>query len=910
MIKVLQYKNCKYFTKVKLVLLLFLVFPRLLSGQYFFDFESDSPGEPPECPTGRWVQIPNERWSCSTDDPLSGHRSLHHTYDNPGPGCDYILFTHDAPVTDSAFGCSFRVRHGYPPSSANNWQVALLAKLSGNPPVTKATDVTGLTSGAVEVKGTAAQEAWEWISEGLILGVNLTGSDDRLTLWQCEQGNLHVICTTSVNYQEEAGPEGAPLISLEVNRDGVVSVYYANDPESETFLAGRGQLNNIPAGRQLSFRFQYSSAQDRMLWIDDLSLSGYFCKDVLPPRLESAEVMDGLHVKLDFSEPLKQFDCSSFRLERPGGEWQEPDSCWMEGEEQVMVKLAEVLPNREWMKMEVTGVCDLDGNCLVDTSFALRRCEAVWGDLVFSEVMADPAPQVRLPDLEYMELYNRSGEQFDLTGWQLVVNGRIYRLSEQHTDSGLRISPGGYLLVTGINLPNEGGELILLTENDMVVHAATYGIPWQGPDWKREGGWSLESPDPDRICGISALWSYSEDPSGGTPGRLNSLDARIEDVEPPALLYSGFRYNQAVFSLYFSEPVRYSYWVPSHFPISPGNLFPEWVEASFPLSDRIDLGLPEGMADGGTFSVSIPFLVDCSGNITRNRKAPGGFPHPPTHGSIVINEVMYAPEDGTPEYIELYHAGQFFCDLIDLGIAITKEGDAGWNPVPVSSISRLMAPGTYLVLTRNVNQFIDAYSLDPSGRWVEMNTWKTLDNGGGIITLTDRAGQALDQVPFSDQMHMELLGDTRGISLERMDPFQPGDRKDNWHSAASIAGYATPGEPNSQQAGTGLAGDILEVRPKVFSPDNDGWEDLLEITLSPGGHGWAIHLMITDLEGRKVRTLANNDLAGTMSVYRWDGESDHRHMVPEGIYLLHARGYQPSSGKSWRRRMSVGVIYR
>jgi hypothetical protein len=466
------------------------------------------------------------------------------------------------------------------------------------------------------------------------------------------------------------------------------------------------------------------------------------------------------------------------------------------------------------------------------------------------------------------------------------------------------------VVLTGINLPNEGGEVALLTNNDILVHAATYRIPWQGPDWKQEGGWALEAPDPDRVCGISALWGYSEDPSGGTPGRLNSLDAQIEDAEPPALLFTGFRYNQAVFSLYFSEPVRYSYWVPSHFPLAPGKLFPEWVEASFPLSDRIDIGLPEGMADGGTFSVGIPFLVDCSGNICRTRKAPGGFPRPPTYGSIVINEVMFSPDDGAPEYIELYHAGQFFCDLVDLGIAVTKEGEYGWHPVPVSAFSRLMAPGTYLALTRNVDQLTSTYNLDPGGRWVEMNPWQTLENGGGIIILTDRAGQVLDRVPFGEEMHMELIGDTRGISLERIDPFQPGDHEENWHSAASIAGYATPGEANSQRAGPGVAGDILEVRPKVFSPDNDGWDDLLEITLSPGGNGWAIHLMITDLEGRKVRILANNDLAGSISVYRWNGESDHRQMVPEGIYLLHAWGYHASTGKSWKRRMSVGVIYR
>jgi len=911
MIKVLPCKNCKYFTKVKLVLLLFLVFPELLCGQYFFDFETDSLKPDSECPADSWEQFPAGRWNCSSEQPLSGKRSLRHAYDNQGSGCDHIILTHDPPVTDSTFGCSFRIRHGYPPSSANNWQVALLSETSLEDPEWEETDGTEQFVQAPEGDGSARTgTGGEWISEGLILGVNLVGSDDRLTLWQWEEGTPRVICVTSLNYQDVAGTGGAPLISLEVGRDRSVSIYFARDPGSAISLIGTGQLNSVPAGRQLVFRFRYSSAQDRKLWIDDLVLSGTFIKDTLPPVIDSVEVVDGVQVIFYFSEPIKQTGCSAFRLERPGGVWQQPVACRMEGEGQVWIEFAEELPNRESVRIGVADVCDPDGNCLSDTTLTLRRCEAVWGDLVFNEVLADPAPQVRLPDLEFLELYNRSGEQFDLSGWQLAVNGRIYLLDEDNTEPGLRIAPGGYLLVTGMNLPNEGGELVLLTENGILVHAAAYAIPWQGPEWKKEGGWSLESPDPERICGISSLWGYSEDASGGTPARINSLDARLEDTKPPELLFTGFRYNQAVFSIYFSEPVRSGTWMPSHFPISPGSIFPEWVEPSFPLSDRIDLGLPEGLSVEGTFRVGIPYLVDCSGNMARARNAHGGFPRPPVYGNVVVSEVMFAPEEGAPEYIELCHTGHFYCDLKDLAVSVTKEGEESQHLVPVSSFSRLMAPGSFLVLTKHADQLMDAYNLDLSGKWVEMKPWKALENEGGIITLTDRSGQVVDRVPFGNRMHMELLGDTRGISLERIDLLQPGDHEDNWHSAASIAGYATPGEPNSQRADGVPRDEILEVSPKVFSPDNDGREDLLEVTITPQGHGWVVHLMITDLEGRKIRTLANNDLAGATSVYRWDGESDHHQMVPEGIYLLHAWGYHNGSGKKWKQRLAVGVIYR
>ncbi len=800
-----------------------------------------------------------------------------------------MVFTHQPPVTDSSFSCSFRVRHGYPPSSSNNWQVAFLAKFS-----------SGSTSG----------ETASGIIEGLVLGVNLTGSDDRLALWQLDEGKMVEICKTSLNYQEEAGTEEAPLVSLYVDKEGQVSIRYSGGSGSADFPVWTGQLISRPVGRQLVVRYQYSSAQDRKLWIDDLRLSGTFEKDTLPPRIDSVEVTDGEMVRIGFSEPLHQAVNSSFRLQWPGGDWKGPVSCGMEGERQVVAEFDDEIPNREWMRLAVTDICDRDGNCLSDTVVQVRRNEPEWGDIIFSEIMADPDPQVKLPGEEYLELYNRSGEQLDLTNWQLAVNGRVYRLSNEQVATALRLAPGAYMMVTGIVLPNEEGEVVLLTAKGTLIHAARYNIPWQGPGWKQEGGWSLENPDPDRLCGAESLWGYSEDPQGGTPGRINSLHTSIEDKEPPLLLFAGFNVDRSVFSVYFSETVRYSHWVPSHFPLIPDDQLPERVAPSWPLSDRIDLTLPAGMRGKAQFSVKLPFLVDCSGNICHEREAAGGIPTLPSYGSVVINEVMFAPREGAPEYIELLNTGQTYCDLRDLGLSVTKKGDSQIHPLPLSSVSRLMAPGAYLIVTGNVYRFMDAYNLGLSGKWVGMDTWKALENEGGILILSDRSGQTVDRVPFGDEMHMELLGDTRGISLERIDPLLPGDQADNWHSAASIAGYATPGEPNSQCAGDVTPGAILEVSPKVFSPDNDGFEDLQEVIVTPGGQDWVIHLMITDLEGRRVRVLANNDLAGTVSVYRWNGESDGGRMVAEGIYLLHGWGYQSTSGKRWRRRISVGVIYR
>ena len=133
---------------------------------------------------------------------------------------------------------------------------------------------------------------------------------------------------------------------------------------------------------------------------------------------------------------------------------------------------------------------------------------------------------------------------------------------------------------------------------------------------------------------------------------------------------------------------------------------------------------------------------------------------------------------------------------------------------------------------------------------------------------------------------------------------------DNWHSAASIEGYSTPGRENSQSVLSGDHEDMVKVQPEVFSPDNDGYNDLLNIMITTGSQDWVIGLLITDLLGNRVRILANNDLAGPSVTYTWDGRGEDGTMLPVDFYVVHIRGYHPATGEHWVRRRAVGLVYR
>ena len=52
-------------------------------------------------------------------------------------------------------------------------------------------------------------------------------------------------------------------------------------------------------------RYQYSSARDRGLWIDDIRLTGNFISDSTAPAITGVKVIGPHRVKVDFSEKIE-----------------------------------------------------------------------------------------------------------------------------------------------------------------------------------------------------------------------------------------------------------------------------------------------------------------------------------------------------------------------------------------------------------------------------------------------------------------------------------------------------------------------------------------------------------------------------------------------------------------------------
>ncbi|MEY4659535.1 MAG: hypothetical protein RJB36_1301, partial [Bacteroidota bacterium] len=142
-----------------------------------------------------------------------------------------------------------------------------------------------------------------------------------------------------------------------------------------------------------------------------------------------------------------------------------------------------------------------------------------------------------------------------------------------------------------------------------------------------------------------------------------------------------------------------------------------------------------------------------------------------------------------------------------------------------------------------------------------------------------------DRVSYSSDWHFSLLDNTDGVSLERISPDGPSLEAFNWHSAAEPIGFATPGRINSQYQFEGT-GETISLQNDVFSPDQDGYEDVLLVNYAFSQGGLLGKARVFDDVGREIKTIFSNELLGSSGFFTWDGITNTQAKAPIGIYVL------------------------
>jgi hypothetical protein len=78
----------------------------------------------------------------------------------------------------------------------------------------------------------------------------------------------------------------------------------------------------------------------------------------------------------------------------------------------------------------------------------------------------------------------------------------------------------------------------------------------------------------------------------------------------------------------------------------------------------------------------------------------------------------------------------------------------------------------------------------------------------------------------------------------------------------------------------------FSIDTKVFSPDNDGVDDIGLFSYNLSDIGLIGSISIFDHYGRLIKRVVNNELLGNKGTITWDGTNEQGQKASVGIYLV------------------------
>ncbi len=423
----------------------------------------------------------------------------------------------------------------------------------------------------------------------------------------------------------------------------------------------------------------------------------------------------------------------------------------------------------------------------------------VRNDLVINEFMY--APDSHEP--EWIEIFNRSNKIIDLKNYKVADNSDTVSVIDKSTI----LNPQDYFIISDDStltnfynvlsniayknfpsLNNTGDKIILLDSLNRTIDSLQYFSSWGG-----SAGKSLERTNAGLASTDSSNWKTSTSKYKATPGYINSVSEKDFDLE-----ISGFIYSPS-FPV-FGDRVSIS--------IKVKNLGRNSVQFDIDLYEDTNLdSIPDQLIkETSSFSISAgDSSIFPTGYSIQNFQSPKGFyavinftsdqdtsnnylysTIKPGYSSstIVINEIMFTPVGGEPEWIELFNNSS---DSINLkGWSIT---DVFTTPT-TGKINEdvFIDPNSYFVIARD-SSIQNYHRLIPSK--IVVTNLPSFNNDKDGVVLKDDRGATIDSVLYSNDW-----GGTNGYSLERKEINVPSNVSLNWGSSVDIE-QSTPGRINS-----------------------------------------------------------------------------------------------------------------
>lgn len=645
-------------------------------------------------------------------------------------------------------------------------------------------------------------------------------------------------------------------------------------------------------------------------------------KDRDPPKLIELYPIDESKLQLIFSEGITTASAANFDNYQisPVRDIQlvsvKSDS--------VTLFLSEPLTSGQTYEVTVSNISDIFGNSITFESQEIGYLhieEAKHNDIVINEVMHLPAGG----QAEFIELYNRSDKNIDLTNWSFgdatsettIIEPTQLRAHSYLTISGsttfAQENNNAISLATFPNLNNSGDALFIKDSTGETIDSLYYQASWG----ENRVGYSLERKDPYSASNDSTNWQTNTSEDGNSAGFQNI--SFQEDSLPPKLIFANIRADNQI-EAHFDEFIKLNDEVQFTIDGQPLNF------SSMDSTNANKLLLQEFPPElkGTDSKLTVSNFSDFRGNVTGSNEISIAQPVQPK--DLIINEIMFNPindpddnQGDQSEYVELYNTRDYALSLegIVFHDAPDEKGEVQALQL-VSTRSKWVLPHeTVLIYADQVQNFeqsklADFYDLKSPDYIqdiirIDRNTLN-LASSNDAIYISDSLGTVIDSVYYSDEWHNPNLLDTKGIALERIDPGGPTNTSSNWSSSVEPKG-GTPKAQNSiyQDQPPALQETGINFAPNPFSPDGDGYEDNLIISYKLDQPDYLLRVNIFDRYGRHIKELADGKPAGFEGTLIWDGRRDDKRRNRIGIYIIVFEAYDSTSGKDKAFKKTVVI---
>ncbi len=850
---------------IRLVLLLICI-PLISFSQVYDDFNDGDFTSNPEWNGTTSKFIVNDNFQLQLNDTAAGKAYLY-TSNTMANNCEW----------------RFWVKQSFSPSSNNNGRIYLISDNQ---------DLTGDL-------------------HGYFIQLGESGSNDAVELFR-QDGNE----TTSVCRGTDGLIASSFSLGFKVTRDenGLWNIYIDKENNGIYLPEASGTDNTYTQTSYFGIYAKYTVSNSKKFYWDDI-YAGEIIVDNQPPEVENILVLSDSSLLIRFSEAVDEVTAQNVNNYLVNNNIGNPLSIETDAVD-VTLFFSNKFQNNTVYTITVKNITDLAENVMQEYQTQFSYYTANKADVVFNEIFPDPNPSVGLPPFEFIELFNRTDNVISLNNWTLTIG------TSEKTFENININPKGFLIVGKIDageeysqygtfygfesfsLTNSGQTLMLTNQNGDLINKIAYKKSWYKDPDKEDGGWTLEQINPDNICSGEENWAASVNSKGGTPGAVNSIFSDM--FLYPSLKDYSLTGNDVIELVFNQDMDKKSLSDINNYFIDNGIGNPSGAYPDINDNSKVGLFFENPLENGKNYKLTISKNIkNCIGVKMKNDTVIQlGIPEIIEPGDIVINEILFNPLTGGEDYVEIYNRSDKLLDISQLEIGTVKISppnppDTLWYDI--TDKQHLFFSGDYLVFTKSPDAVKSQYIIKNPDAFIEVNPFPAYNNEEGTVLFkTDSA--IIDAFTYNENMQYPLLQYVDGVALERINPEGKTNDKNNWHSAAESAGFGTPGYVNSQYFQENTNVEDITVEPEVFSPDNDGKDDLLNIIYNFAEPGNSLSVIIYNKNGKAVRSLIENEYVGTKGMITWDGVTDDNVKAPVGIYIIYIKSLNSNGTvKAWKK---------